>query len=160
MSDSKRPEDIWRALSRAAQVSVLGRDKRGHSPSELEEHELVEPGPRPPELATHELKWLPLADEVRESGSLTTWYSYHDLREQFCYFLECQMATIEGLRGVRRTSKSELRRHENILEKMLVEAARHRVTLEDARRWRCPRLVERLETTEHLVRRTPPGEGA
>jgi len=40
---------------------------------------------------------------------------FHDL----CWLLECEIATLEGLQGVKRTSKSELRRHQNIVDPMV-----------------------------------------
>jgi hypothetical protein len=40
------------------------------------------------------------------------------LEEHFAYFTECQLATVEGLKMKKRSSKSEIRRHENIANKM------------------------------------------
>lgn len=38
----------------------------------------------------------------------------------FCYLLECEMATLEYIRDLKRTSKREISRHEEIIRKQLV----------------------------------------
>jgi hypothetical protein len=73
---------------------------------------------------------------------------YDDLRERFCYFAECQAATVEFLRGLKRTSKSELRRHESLLEKMLIDCRRHKIKVEEAMKWNCSRIARHLEPKE------------
>jgi len=42
---------------------------------------------------------------------------FHDL----CWLLECEIATLEGLKGVKRTSKSELKRHQSIVDQTMAK---------------------------------------
>ncbi len=46
-----------------------------------------------------------------------------DIFADLAYFTECQLATVEGLRDMKRPPKGELRRHESIAAKM-VQACR------------------------------------
>lgn len=40
--------------------------------------------------------------------------------DDYCYLLECEMATLEFIRGIKRTPKREIERHESIIKKNLV----------------------------------------
>lgn len=48
-----------------------------------------------------------------------------EIFNDLCYLLECEMATLDYLRGVKRTPKHELRRHEDIVKKTLLQVRRH-----------------------------------
>lgn len=63
-----------------------------------------------------------------------------DLMQSFAYYTECQLATVEGLRGLKRPPKGELKRHESIAEKMVRVCREHRIVPV-----KCPRLFERLQ---------------
>lgn len=45
------------------------------------------------------------------------------IEKKFLYYTECQLATLEGLRGIKRTPKCELKRQESIANGM-VEVSR------------------------------------
>lgn len=42
---------------------------------------------------------------------------FHDL----CWLLECEMATLESLKDVKRTSKRSIERHTNIVQPMVIK---------------------------------------
>ena len=41
---------------------------------------------------------------------------FNSPNEALCYMVECTMATLEGLRSVKKTSKYEISRHEQLVE--------------------------------------------
>lgn len=77
-----------------------------------------------------------------------------DTTEMFhslCWLLECEMATLEGLKGVKRTSKSELKRHQSIVDQMVAKV--HGYCRDygfgiDIRKGRVTEAVRRLEDGE------------
>ena len=42
---------------------------------------------------------------------------FHDL----CWLLECEIATLEGLKDVKRTAKHELKRHQSIVDQTIAK---------------------------------------
>jgi hypothetical protein len=67
-----------------------------------------------------------------------------DLALKFAYFTECQLATVEHLRGLSRAAKHELKRHENIADHMVRVCAENCITGEQPNGSGCPRLKKRL----------------
>lgn len=61
------------------------------------------------------------------------------------WLTECQLATLEGLEGVKRTSKSELARQREICERAVAHCKDLGVTPRGLRGQSCPRLAERLK---------------
>lgn len=59
--------------------------------------------------------------------------------------VECTMATLEHLKSVKKTSKSEIRRHEAIIESGLRNIEVHKVGKEAAHKARCGRVERALE---------------
>jgi hypothetical protein len=65
------------------------------------------------------------------------------IQEAFAYYTECQLATVEKLRSVKKTAQSELRRQQNIADGM-VAYCRSWVTVADAERATAVRLAKLL----------------
>lgn len=63
--------------------------------------------------------------------------------EALCYMVECTMATLEHLKGIKSASKSEIRRHESIVETGLRNCEVHKLK-EAAHRARCFRVETAL----------------
>lgn len=65
---------------------------------------------------------------------------YVDLLAEFAYATECQLATLEYVKGLTRTPQSALRRQEKIASRMVGTCRKHRITPSQA----CPRLANEL----------------
>lgn len=72
---------------------------------------------------------------------------FRNASEALAYMTEVTMATLEGLRDRKSSSKSEIRRHEDMVETGLMACSLY-LDPEDARRTRCHRVHEALLTRE------------
>ena len=72
---------------------------------------------------------------------------FHDL----CWMLECQLATLEGLKDVKRTAKREIQRHTDIAQPMVIKVWAYRRDYGfgiDPRKTRVVEAVRRLDDGE------------
>jgi hypothetical protein len=67
--------------------------------------------------------------------------------EALCWMVEVTMATLEHLKGVKSSSKSEIRRHESIVETGIRNCEIHKLK-EAAHKARCFRVEKVLEERE------------
>jgi predicted transcriptional regulator len=83
------------------------------------------------------------------------------LLEHLAHFTECQLATVEGLRLLKRPSKTELSRHESIAIMMLTACYRYGLTRLAARDQDYGRVADALALlAEHRARSFKPEDEA
>jgi len=70
---------------------------------------------------------------------------FNRLKERLMYFTECQLATVEDVRGRSRFPKRGVERHESIARQMVNECAIHGLTSDNAGLAKCPRLFDELK---------------
>ncbi len=83
-----------------------------------------------------------------DAESCATSYVRHvptNILEHLAYFAECQLATVEGLRMLKRPSKTELKRHERISISMLTACRRYGLTGHAAREQGCGRVADAFD---------------
>jgi len=69
---------------------------------------------------------------------------FNSPEEALCYMVECTMATLEHLKSVKSSSKSEIRRHEAIVESGLRNCEVFKLK-EAAHKARCGRVEKAIE---------------
>lgn len=75
------------------------------------------------------------------------------LEEAFAYFTECQLATVEHLMCIKRTSKSELRRHQDIARDMVIVCRRFDLGHDTVQTGNLSRLKRALEASPTQTRK-------
>jgi hypothetical protein len=74
--------------------------------------------------------------------------TFIDPVQALCWATEVELATIEGLKSVKRTPKCELRRHQEISDSLL-KACEMFACVVDAERVRCSRVARHLASVRH-----------
>ena len=131
---------IWEQLSRKAKNAlVMGERSYMTVRQELYDHGLIEDPDANVQVTTD------LGEQVASHGRFAMCNTYDHLQERFMYFTECALASVEELEGLSRPPKSRLRRHRGIADKMLFELKLMKLTADDAKRHKCPRVMEALQ---------------
>ena len=78
--------------------------------------------------------------------SSPAYHQCHTIEDSFLYFLDCQLATVEGLEQKKRPPKGELARHRRMAEKMIEKAREHGLNPESLDR--VQQFLAKTETSE------------
>ena len=136
-------DSIWKKLSVGAREAlVTGQRPYMNLRQELFDHGLIfDPD-------TPIMEFTDAGCDLAEDGRESLASDHTRLLDRLMYFTECQLATVEYLKGRSRTPKGRLRRQESIGDKMIEECLLQGLKREDAQASKCPRVAEKLPTRE------------